>query len=203
MNINAWLTLLAIVLAPIIAILVGKFLDLRKEKKEAKLWIFRTLMATRATPMSLDHIRALNMIDVTFYGAEKKSKNVVEAWKIYLDHLDDNIGDLSDETVRRWSEKNQELLIELLQKMAICLGYDFDKTSIKNTSYFPKGHGEQETEQMLIRKGIVNLFKGDLSIPVEIRFQEPDEEGEKFQQSIKDYVTGKTTINVKLLKENG
>lgn len=196
MNLNEWLTILAILLAPVIAILVGIYLENRKEKKQAKLWIFRTLMATRATPMSNEHIRALNMIDVTFYGIKNKSREVVEAWKAYLDNLATNLDDISQDGLRHWGEKNQELLIEMLQKMAISLGYHFDKTSIKNTSYFPKGYGEQETEQILIRKGFVNMLKGDFSIPIEVRFPKASEEGEKFQKLLKDYFSGNTPLKV-------
>lgn len=201
MNLTEILTIVAIVLAPAIAILVGRYLDDRKEKKEAKLWVFRTLMATRATPMSQEHIRALNMIDVTFYGNNKKSRKVVDAWKFLLDHFGKDTNELSEDLITQWSEKNQELLIDLLQKMADCLKYDFDKTAIKNTSYFPKGWGEQEAESILIRKGFAEIIKGKLSLPIEVRFRKPDEEGKLFQESIKKYFEGDTPLKIIIMNK--
>ena len=191
------ISIVAILLAPAVAIYVGKYLDKKKEILDAKLWIFRTLMATRATPMSQEHVKALNMIDVTFYGKDKKSKGVVESWNILRDHFHKDLEKISDDLLQKWNEENQDLLIELLQKMADYLNYYFDKTAIKNTSYFPKGYGEQESDLMLIRKGFVNMMLGKFSMPIEVKFAQAGEEGKKFQESFKNYFEGKTRRNNK------
>lgn len=49
-------------------------------------------MATRGAKVSPDHVEALNMIDIEFYGRRsgrrsRAEKSVVDAWKIYLDWL--------------------------------------------------------------------------------------------------------------------
>ncbi len=31
------------------------------------------------------------MIDVVFYSTDKKEKAVIESWKVYLDHLNNNM----------------------------------------------------------------------------------------------------------------
>ncbi|MFO3798061.1 MAG: DUF6680 family protein, partial [Anaerolineales bacterium] len=46
------------------------------------------------------------------------------------------------------------------------LDYNFDKTAIKNSSYFPRGHGETEEELRLIRVGVRDLLSGSRSISV-------------------------------------
>ena len=65
--------------------------------------IFRTLMATRATRLSAEHVQALNGIELTFYGGGKKEKKVLEAWKAYHDHLNTKYeGTAANEWTIRW-----------------------------------------------------------------------------------------------------
>ena len=81
------LTIVAILVAPFLAVQASEKLSENKEIKKRKLDIFRDLMATRATGLSPKHVEALNKIDVEFYGKDKKSKDVIVAWKEYHDHL--------------------------------------------------------------------------------------------------------------------
>ncbi|CAG1769847.1 hypothetical protein BAC3_00595 [uncultured bacterium] len=71
MTINDWLIIAAMIIAPILAVQIQKFIEARKETKGRKIQIFRTLMATRATPISPSHVEALNMIDIVFYKDKK------------------------------------------------------------------------------------------------------------------------------------
>jgi hypothetical protein len=50
--------------------------------------------------------------------------------------------------------------------MGKCLGYDFDKTQIKNGTYSPVGHGRIEEQQEAIRQGVVELMEGKRVIPM-------------------------------------
>jgi hypothetical protein len=77
------LTVIAILLAPIFALRVQKRLETAKEKGQRKLGIFKTLIATYATRVSPDHIQALNMINIEFYGIEA----VLSSWHLYQKHL--------------------------------------------------------------------------------------------------------------------
>jgi len=130
-----------------------------------------TLMATRASPLAPDHVKALNMIDIEFYGKEKKYKDVIEAWKAYLDQL--NTTTTSGEV---WFTRAEDLRVELLQRMAISLGYEFDKTAIRRTSYFPKGYGQIELEVQKIREGLVKVLEHESALPVlTIPFSQPGE----------------------------
>ena len=73
----------AVILAPLIAVQVDKYLEKKRNKKERKLNVFKTLMATRGRVLDPRHVEALNMIDLEFNG----EKAVTVAWKAYLDHL--------------------------------------------------------------------------------------------------------------------
>ena len=85
-TLNDGLMILSVLLAPFFAIFAQRKLDEAKEKRGQKLWIFRTLMATRGNKLSLEHVQALNMIDL-FLERKGKEKAIVEKWDEYLDHL--------------------------------------------------------------------------------------------------------------------
>ncbi|HKC63677.1 MAG TPA: DUF6680 family protein [Pyrinomonadaceae bacterium] len=159
------LMLLAVLLSPFLAVYANIAIERRRQRRERRLRIFKTLMATRASGLSPDHVQALNMIDIEFYGRDKKSKEVLQAWKSYLDHLGDQA---SYPDSSRWVERRIDLFIDLMHNMSISLGYDFDKVHIRRTSYFPKGFGELEDDQTIIRKGIVAWLKGELSVPMRV-----------------------------------
>jgi len=164
MRIADWLTVGALMLGPLLAVQVTVFLERRRQVQERRFAIFRTLMATRATGLSLDRVQALNMIDIEFYNGAQKSKDILQAWRAYLDHLN-NVQPLIPET---WGEKRTELFIDLLHRMAIYFNYGFDNVHLKRTSYFPAGHGEAEKDQYEIRKALVSLLKGEATLPVNV-----------------------------------
>jgi len=58
-TLNDGLMILSVLLAPFFAVFVQRKLDESKERRGQKLWIFRTLMATRGNKISLDHVQAL------------------------------------------------------------------------------------------------------------------------------------------------
>lgn len=156
--------IMAVLLGPIIAVQVSKFIDRTNEARSRRLKIFKTLMATRGTTLAPAHIEALNMIDLEFDSSYKKDKAVKTAWKIYLDHLNDRHYPQDS-----WGAKRVELLVDLLHTMALSLNYDFDKSHIRNTTYLPEGVGDVENDQLLIRKSIVALLQGHISLPIHAR----------------------------------
>ncbi|WCP81184.1 hypothetical protein PQE20_04090 [Vibrio harveyi] len=163
MTISDWIMILAVFSGPIVAVQVTKHLDAKKEKRQRKLDIFKTLMATRSYATSWDHVMTLNRIDLEFEVSHQKEKAVVEAWKQYFDLLGDKTI-----TGEQWGIKRVELLVELLHKMALVLDYDFDKTHIKNSSYSPVAHGNIDNQQAKIREGIIDILEGKRVVPMNI-----------------------------------
>ena len=96
------LTIVAVLLSPVIAVRADKFIEKSRAKMNRKIAIFKTLMATRGSKLSIDHVTALNQIDLEFYG-NKKFQKVVHAWKEYLDQL--NVKFEGDEEFKRWNDK--------------------------------------------------------------------------------------------------
>jgi len=163
MTIADWIMITAVFLGPIVAVRLTRYLDDQKEVRARKLDIFKTLMATRAYNVSWKHVEALNRIDLEFDRSHKKEKEVIEAWKEYLDLL----GNMSIQA-DQWNLKRVDLLVELLHKMARVLDYDFDKIHIKNSSYSPRVHGETEEQQSILRKGLVEVLEGKRPFPMSI-----------------------------------
>ena len=161
MSLTDVLMVAAVLLAPLIAIQVSVFLETRREKRQRRLNLFRTLMMTRAARLVPDHVNALNMIDIEFSGTDAESKEVRAAWKAYLDIL--NSADLSSEI---WNEKAHDLFVDLLYHLAVHVGYDFDRTHLRRNAYFPRGFGETELDQLAIRTGVRELLEGKRALPV-------------------------------------
>ena len=65
-----------------------------------------------------------------------------------------------------WSALADEMLSELLSLMGKNLGYDFDKVRIKKGIYTPRGHGDFELENSIIRRGMVEIMSGKRGFPV-------------------------------------
>lgn len=162
------LTIIAIVAGPILAIQAQKYLERKREEKERRLKVFKTLMVTRAAGLSPMHVEALNSIDIEFNSNSKDDKDIRDAWKAYLDELVHYPKDGQVDDKKRWGDKIEQLLIDLLSVMSNAVGYDFDKTYIKRTAYTPIKYQDVESEQDFIRRSLVNLFLGKSSIPITI-----------------------------------
>ena len=58
--------IIAIIVGPIIAVRITEKLRLKKDSRDRKVHIFRTLMATRSAPLAAMHIEALNLVELEF-----------------------------------------------------------------------------------------------------------------------------------------
>ncbi len=168
MTISDWLVIAAIVVAPILAVQVQKFIKGKKEIKRRKMQIFGTLMTTRANPLLSQHVQALNMIDIEFFGEKK----VIDAWKLLLDSYTSYPQDAKDQNYQTQlnlsMQKSGDLLIDLLAEMAKSLNYSFDKVHIKRGAYLPKCHVDYIGDQEFIRHALVGVLSGQVPIPVKV-----------------------------------
>jgi hypothetical protein len=156
----AGLTIAAIVLGPIIALQLQKKLDTGRDAKNRKLYLFKTLMSYRATPLSPNFVQALNLIDVEFTSGDEKEKAIRVAWKVLLDHLS------SDQSKPGSFERTTDLISKLLLAMGKCLGYDFDEVYLKKGAYYPLGHSKIEEEQNTLRRELIQLLEGNRRLPI-------------------------------------
>lgn len=105
MNETYWLTvaiILATILGPVLAVYAP---DVRAEHRrvhDRKENVFHVLMATRGARMQLEHVAALNRIELAF--PRLSHPNVVDAWELYLRHLGSEEGQSQQKDIfDKWS----------------------------------------------------------------------------------------------------
>lgn len=160
-----YLTIAALILGPILAVQVQKFIDRTKEAKSRRLWVFKTLMATRHATLSIDHVAALNRIDLEF--DDKRFHNVLEAWRQYFDNL--GTPGRTEHEISVWISKNDDLLAELLFQMGHSLGFQFDRSQIRRNVYSPRWHSKVENDNNAIREKLIEVFDGKRTIPLDVQ----------------------------------
>ena len=190
----------ATLLGPILAVQAQKWIERRNGLTNRRIVIFRTLMANRGTELAPANVEALNAVPIEFHGRNKNLKKIVEAWKIYLDHLSQPI--VSGEI---WYQKRRELLFDLIHPMSILLGYKFSRREIANDVYIPKMYGDVESENTIIRQGLANIFSGSKSIPLDIRSFPSDPtilaNQIAIQTSLLEWLRGETVVKVNQPRE--
>lgn len=154
----------ATLIGPVLAVQAQKLLERGRAIKERRLTIFRTLMATRAAMLSPSHVEALNAVPVEFFGSSKGLKQINDAWKLYLNRHDERLT-AND----AWVQKRRDLFLDLLHHMSKFLGYGFSRAQLDRDIYSPKAHGDLETEQSKIRRGVVALLNGEITFPIAVK----------------------------------
>jgi hypothetical protein len=160
-----WAIVFATLIGPILAVQAQKWVEALRERRNQKHWVFTQLMATRRARLSPDHVRALNMIDLAFYGSKyfkfrsssKSEKAVGRAWKEYFDTLGLESNEKNAEVV---ANQRDLAFTNLLEAIAIDVGYDFDKVQLRRGAYSPMAHEVQEDEGNRLRKSLVDVFEG-------------------------------------------
>jgi uncharacterized protein DUF6680 len=148
--------------------------------------VFRSLMATRAAQLSSEHVRALNMIEIAFYGGGEKEKAVRDTWKAYHYHLNDR--SYTGERQQQWGSRKEELLIDLLYSISVCLEYDFDRTQIKTSGYSPQWHATVDNELSIIWTAVASFLSGIAPlkpIPVIIKQEVTSVRSENTEQQVR------------------
>ena len=155
------LNLIAVLLIPVIAVIVGQYLQERTQKRKDKMQIFQCLMTRRATGWAgIEAVNALNSIDIIFAD----SSSVRGQWKILLEKSRPDI-------------TAQDYYLEqckLLELMANDLGYK-DKITWENIQkpYYPQGLDQQIAMNTQIMNGqvewakAVGLFSQQMVVPKE------------------------------------
>jgi hypothetical protein len=129
------LTILAIVLAPVVAIGVGVWLQQRSDAYKLKLDVFSRLVGLRHAPLSEELVRTLNQIDAVFAD----NPAVRDAWTRYHAALiDGNLSMPPGSSIRE--EKRYNLLLEMVR--ALKLTRKISSADLLRT-YFPNFIAEE------------------------------------------------------------
>jgi hypothetical protein len=175
------LTLVALILGPVSAVLITRWLDDRRLRGARRMDIFRTLMRTRRTPTTAEHVGALNLIEIEFAN----NQAIKGRWSVYYQHLAAPPVRRPNEAIeattnpaeaasrdKAYNERiyaeRQSLLAKLLHVMANELGFKIEQFEIFEGGYIPQAWVDSENEQSSLRKLLLALFGGKSSIPVRL-----------------------------------
>lgn len=139
----AIVNIIAVIVAPIVAVKVGQHLQNRAQSRKDKMDIFKTLMANR-TGWSTASVYAMNIIDVVFVDDEA----VRACWKTYYEKL------CIQEPDEMQKGQIRTAHYKMLEAMAISLGYKDKITweTIQNP-YMPVGMMSAMEQQQVIQGG--------------------------------------------------
>lgn len=144
------LNLIAIVVIPIVAVIIGQHLQNRAEVRKDKMHIFKVLMSSRIYGWTQEKVHCLNIIDIVF----SDDRDVRSAWKeLYDKYCVQNPNEMQMKLI-------QNAQYKLLETMAKSLGYKNNITweTIQNP-YIPKGMLEQMDEQNRNKQRYDNILE--------------------------------------------
>ena len=129
MDVKDIISIIAIVISPIAAVIIGQYLQDKAKIRADKMNIFNTLMIYRGLGWSVEVVKALNVIEVVFFD----DKAVLQQWKVYYDKL--TVGNAADAELFKIKAEGDKLL----EVMAKSLGYKRITWETIQKPYTPKG----------------------------------------------------------------
>jgi hypothetical protein len=97
---------IATLAGPLLAVLITRKIDENRQLQTRRLDIFRSLMGTRRSTLSPDRVRALNLVEIDFYGIETIQKAHTD--------LMANINTTTRPVPVDWGDRQQKLMTKLL-----------------------------------------------------------------------------------------
>jgi hypothetical protein len=150
--------IVAIVVGPLFAVLITLWWQHRKEKRDAKLRLFATLMAFRKSVTGVikpEWVNSLNLIDVVFADSPK----VVDRWHEYYTLL------LRQNPSPQEMETQVHKYIELMSVMAETLGIALQQIDIEKF-YTPMAHGLEAERNAALSAELLRVLQNTERISV-------------------------------------
>jgi len=201
-----WAIVTATLLGPILAVQAQKTIERWRDIRRQKLWVFSTLMSTRAARLVPDHIRALNMIDLVFYGTRRfgmdrrsnSEQAVLNKWKEYLDELAELWNAAANNEAR--IAHRVEIFLDLLENIGADVGFKFDRVQLKKGAYQPIAHNAENEEQQQLRRAAIAVLDGTHSLKMDIAKFPVNEAAtnamKEFHERLSDAMDGKRSLSV-------
>ena len=162
-----WVTIIALIFGPLLAIAIQLGFEQRREERRRKLAVLDSLMSYRGRFIHNQNVLTVNRIDLVFY----KNADVRRKFGVLLDHLESDamkVDDVSPQTMA----KTDDLAAELISEVAKDIGYAFDHTVIKRKAYYPKAFNVEVQYQNQVRAALLPILQGKKNLNVIIK--EPD-----------------------------
>lgn len=103
------INLIALIVVPILAVIIGQKLQDRAQKRNDKIQIFKILMMSRIYGWTTESVQAMNLIEIVFADDD----TVCKQWKVYYDKL---CVENPTETELQKIKKEDEKLLETMAK---------------------------------------------------------------------------------------
>lgn len=145
------INIIAIIVIPIFAVLIGQWLQSRSEKRKDKVRVFSHLMSYRAIGyVDQQSVNILNLIPIVF----NDDNNVVEKYNIYLKSLNIKTEDFPQK--QKEIENNKT---KMLEEMAKNLGYKNINWEIIQNPYLPQGLINEINSMNLFKQGQLEMVE--------------------------------------------
>ena len=158
-------TLWAIYYGPIKAVNVSRAMNLedeeRREAQRRKYKVFHELMQTRGVTLSGQHVLALNLVQLEFYGIE----SVQSTYKTYIDALQPVTTSTMQEA-EALAQKRADHLYDLLHAIGAELGMSFDRRQLERLAYSPQGWHNDEAAVRMLRHYAIQVMAGERAVHV-------------------------------------
>lgn len=146
-----WINLVAIIVIPILAVIIGQYLQDRSEKRKDQMRVFTHLMSYRSFGYIDQYsVNIFNSVPIIFYD----DKEVIEKYNSYLKSL--NIKPDDAQIKQKEIEDNKT---KMLEAMAKALKYKNINWELIQNPYIPKGLLDQIDAENTYKRGQVELDK--------------------------------------------
>lgn len=146
-----WINLVAIIVIPILAVIIGQYLQDRSEKRKDKMRVFTHLMSYRSFGYIDQYsVNIFNSVPIIFYD----DKEVIEKYNSYLKSL--NIKPDDAQIKQKEIEDNKT---KMLETMAKALKYKNINWELIQNPYIPKGLLDQIDAENTYKRGQVGIAK--------------------------------------------
>ena len=146
-----WINLVAIIVIPILAVIIGQYLQDRSEKRKDKMRVFTHLMSYRSFGYIDQYsVNIFNSVPIIFYD----DKEVIEKYNSYLKSLNIKLDDA--QIKQKEIEDNKT---KMLEAMAKALKYKNINWELIQNPYIPKGLLDQIDAENTYKRGQVEIAK--------------------------------------------
>jgi hypothetical protein len=137
MSTYSWLTLLAIVVGPVVAVVITLITEHYRRARERRIQIMRMLLATRHLPADPQYNIAINLIPAEF----NDQKEVMAKWREYHAHVRQHPDEASRaEFEKRANVTQSALIFQVMQSV----GLKFSEGDIQTEAYISQGFVDRD-----------------------------------------------------------
>ena len=148
-------TIMAIYYGPIKAVKISRDNARVDGKRDRQLSVFHSLIKTRKFQLSPEHVTALNLVQLEFYGSD----SVLKSYKNYMGLLNGAWPSIDDPNFQRFHDGVADALYELLHEIGLVLGFVMDRGELKRLAYGPAGWETEEAQQKAARGLVIERYK--------------------------------------------